>query len=78
MSVTYKTFEIKPTPMQLIETKEWSTSVMIIKHKDDSIVTRPFSAGNTFKIEPEAIEHSINFGKQIINGKYQDLSVSDM
>ena len=78
MSTFYKSFEIEPEPLRDPNTQQWSISVIIYKHKGHSVINRQFTGKNTFKTEKEAIDHSIDFGKQIIDGKYHDFSVSDM
>ena len=78
MSVMYKNFEIVPQSLQLQEQNEWTTRVMIINHKGYEAATRTFTAPNNFKTEEEANEFSINFGKRIIDGKYQEHSVTSL
>ena len=77
-SVSYKGYDITPTPMQLRENKEWTTSVTIAKDRGNSVTSRQFSASNTFKTEDEAIKHSILFAQQVIDGIFTDLSVDDL
>jgi hypothetical protein len=39
---------------------------------------KPFSASNTFKTKEEAIAHCYNFGKEIIDGKYENCTLDDL
>jgi len=41
-------------------------------------VTKPFPASDTFFSEVEAIQHSLDFGKRIIDGKVEDCSIEDL
>jgi hypothetical protein len=76
--IPYKGYLIHPTPFQLTTSGEWTIELCISKHRDDSVTERKISAGNTFKTEKEAIQHCINFGKQIIDGESEDCSVADL
>lgn len=76
--IPYKGYTIRPAPHQLADTGEWSLELSIGKDKGSEYVQRPFSAGNTFKSEEEAIEHCVNFGKQIIDGKAENCTVADL
>jgi len=76
--VPYKGYLIHPTPLQATTSGEWTMDLCISKHRDDSVTERKFSAGNTFKTEKEAVQHCINFGMQIIDGKSEDCTVADL
>ena len=76
MPILYKGYEIKSTSIQLQEKDKWTTSVSITQHTGDHATIFPFSAGNTFGTKEDADAHSINFGKQIIDGNYPGLSLS--
>lgn len=78
MEVVYKNFEIKSDPQQDQESKEWETSVIIIKHTTSKINQRLFSDSKTHKTKEEARKYSIEFGQQVIDGDRHGLSVSDM
>lgn len=75
--IPYKGYLIRPTPLQLA-TGEWNLEVYISKDRGSDITERKFSAGNTFKTEEEATQHCITFGKQIIDGKAENLTVADL
>ncbi len=74
---SYKGFLIRPASLPLA-TGEWSLEVHIEKHRDDSVTNRKFFANDTFKTEEEAVKHCINFGKLIIDGKAEGLSITDL
>ena len=77
-TITYKGFEIKPTPMQLRDSGKWTMDLAILRHRGNRVTERQFSAGNTFETKEEAILHCFNFGKQIIDGKSENCSVDDL
>ena len=66
--IQYKGYTINANPEQLTETNRWTVNISIEKHHGDRVTDKPFSASNTFASKEEAIEHCLNFGKQIIDG----------
>lgn len=74
----YKGYEIRPTPEFLTESEEWSSNLHILIHKENEVVDRQFSAADTYKSKEEAIEHCINFGRQIIDGNVNGCTVTDL
>jgi len=76
MKRNYKGFVIEAAPDRLIDGR-WSTKVIIWKLRGDSITQKPFSANNIWNSEIDAINHSFNFGKQIVDGK-ADVSIDDL
>lgn len=77
-AVLYKGYEIHPAPYQLRDSGDWTISIEIWLHTGSELRTRNFSAANTFRTKDEAIQHCINFGKQIIDGKLENLTVTDL
>ena len=75
MKVIYENFEIKPDPRLQKDSNLWKADVIVIKH-EDKIKMKLFSSQNKYKTEDLARKHSIEFGKEIIDGKHQGLSVS--
>lgn len=75
--ITYKGYSIRPTPLRLGDTGDWTVELYISKDKGNEIKERKYSEGNTFKTEKEAAMHCINFGKQIIDGKSENCTVVD-
>ena len=77
-AISYRGYLIKPAPLQLSDSKEWTIEICISKDRGDSVNERKYCAGNTFKTKEEATQHCINFGKQIINGDSENCSVVDL
>ena len=78
IEVPYKEFIIEPTPDQLVDSGKWTMQVYIRHDTGDSIKIKPFYANNTFETKEEAIQHCIEFAKQIIDGKHTGCSVGDL
>ena len=76
--VPYKGYLIRPTPLQLPDSGDWTVELYISKDKGNEINERKYSAGNTFNTKKEAARHCINFGKQIIDGKSPNFTVADL
>ena len=76
--IAYKGLDIRPAPMQLADTGKWNIELYISKDNGSQITERKFSAGNIFKTKEEAVQHCINFGKQIIDGKSENCTVVDL
>jgi hypothetical protein len=76
--MNYKGHVIRPAPLQLADSGEWSLELYIGKDKDNEYVERKFYTSNTFRTEEEAINHCINFGKQIIDGEINNCTVADL
>ncbi len=74
----YKEFEIRPTPYQLLESKEWTIKILIVKHTGDAVVMRDFSASNSFPTKEEAVAACFDFGSRIIDGEVEGCSVLDL
>jgi len=77
-NISYKEYVIRPAPMQLADTDEWNMELYISKDTGNEIKERKFFTANTFKTKEEAIQHCINFGKQIIDGEAENCTVSDL
>lgn len=76
--IPYKGYLIRPSPLQLADSNEWSLELYIGKDKDGNAAWRKFSAANTFKTKEEAVKHCINFGKLVIDGKAENCTVGDL
>lgn len=74
----YKGYVIRPTPLQLADSGNWTVEVYISKDKGNEIKERKYSASNMFKTQKEADQHCINFAKQIIDGKSENFTVADL
>jgi hypothetical protein len=72
----YKTYTIRSTPLQLLDSKQWMLSIVIDWERDGRVTGRPFSATeNTYPTEAEADLHGITYGQRIIDGKVPGFSV---
>jgi hypothetical protein len=76
--VAYKEFEIKASPYQLAESGDWTLNIYITHHRGGETLEKNFSAATTFKTRDEAIQHCLNFGKQIIDGRVPDCTLADL
>ncbi len=76
--VHYKAFEIHAAPYQLADSGEWQVNLHIFRHRESESKSRNFSAGNSYKTLEEAVKHSVQLGKQIIDGQSASCSVADL
>ena len=77
-SVIYKGYRIQAVPYKLADSGEFTVNINISNDTGSAVNIRNFSAANTFKTKEEAIQHCINFGRQIIDGKFEDCTVADL
>ena len=79
-NVEYKGFIINPAPYQLTESGPWTLSLTITRHRDSEGETREknFSTSDAYDSKEEAIQHSINFAKRIIDGEVKSCTVTDL
>ena len=72
MRVSYKKYQLDSASYQLHDSKEWTTSVSIsiVSDPQGNFQSLTFHASNRFKTKEEADFHSINYGKEIIDGKH--------
>lgn len=78
MAIAYKGFELKPAVEQLRESGRWSTRALITKHHANEVKEKFVSAANTFVDKAEAEQHSLEFAKQVVDGKHQNSTVEDL
>ena len=71
----YKGYLITASPQMLVESEKWTTNIHIMKDNGSHVTDRGFSASNQWNSEKEAIDYCINFGMQIIDGKYPDMKL---
>ncbi len=76
--VYHEGFRIHAAPYKLADSGEWTLNIYIELDKLSKIVTRHFFASDSFKSREEAITHCFNFGKRIIDGQAEGLSVQDL
>lgn len=70
-SAFYKGYIIQAAPYKLADSGEFTINISILHNTGSDINARNFSAVNTFKTKEEAIQHCINFGRQIIDGDFE-------
>ncbi len=75
MNTRYKDYDLDSSPAKSYGKDEWMTSIHINKLSSDGYQTKPFYCEEAFETEEEAEEHSVNLGKQIIDGKHPTLKV---
>jgi hypothetical protein len=77
-NVAYKGFEISPVPKPCPE-NQWELGVTIIKHHDPrETLEKLFTGSRRFNSKDEAEKYGIEYGKQIIDGKYPDLTLDEI
>ena len=78
--IDYQGFLITPRPFQLAESGRWTLDILITRHRDEigETLEKKISANNTFDSKEDAIFHCLNFGRQIIDGKIENLTVDDL
>ena len=77
-TLQYKRYEIRATPLQLPESREWTLDIEIVRHTGDAVNLRSFTARNKFRTQEEAIARCFAFGKRIIDGEVQGRTVFDL
>lgn len=77
-TLQYKGYEIRATPLQLPESREWTLDIDIVRLTGDAMNLRPFSARNKFRTQEEAIAHCFALGKKIIDGRVKGCTVVDL
>jgi hypothetical protein len=77
-TLAYKGYEIRATPLQAPESREWTLDIEIVRYPGDAANLRPFSARNKFRTQEEAIARCFAFGKRIIDGKVKGFTVLDL
>jgi hypothetical protein len=79
-AVEYKEFEILPRPYQFIDTMDWVVSVIITKQNGSRGEAREkrFFSNKIFNEKLDAYRNAIQFGKEVIDGKHANLSVSNL
>ena len=73
--VSYKDFLIWADSWLRSESKKWRGRVNIIKKKGN--IVEHFDIENTFGTKQEVIDHSIEYGRMIIDGKVPGRLIKD-
>ena len=67
--VQYEGYEIEVRTGQLRDDGRWTLDINIWRDSGSETAVTPFSSSTTFGTRDEAVQHCINFGRQIIDGK---------
>ena len=76
--IQYKGYEIHAVPNRLADTGLWQIAIQILKHRAQDTKVRPFSAADSYKTRGEAVKNCFQFGRQIVDGKSANCSVTDL
>jgi hypothetical protein len=68
-SIEYKGFTIVATPHRLDAPVRWSLDIDISREEQGAVYARHFEAANIFPTEDEAVEHCLEFGRRVVDGK---------
>jgi len=71
----YRGYLITASPQKLAESEKWTTNIHIMKDYGSHVTDRGYSSANQWDSEKEAIDHCIDFGKQIIDSKYPNMEL---
>ena len=74
-NATYKNYTIRSTPLQLLDSMQWTIEITIEWERDWQVTGRPFSVQSTYATEVEADHHGITYGQRIIDGQVPGFSV---
>ena len=77
-SVLYKGYRIQVELYKLTDSGEFKVNISISHHSGSAFNIRDFSVASTFKSKEKAIQHGISFGRQIIEGKVKNCTVTDL
>jgi len=70
----YRGFTIYPTPKISLEGDAWTLNLSIRRGAN----VKAFKTAYSFGTKGEAVFHCINFGKKIVDGDVEDLTVDDI
>jgi hypothetical protein len=74
----YEGFLIEALPNLLRDSNRWTVNGQIAYDRRGTVKTRSFSGADTFESEEEAVLHTLELGRQIIEGRVPGLSVDDL
>ncbi|GAX61469.1 long-chain acyl-CoA synthetase [Candidatus Scalindua japonica] len=72
MNKQYKDYDLDTHSAKSYGKDEWMTAIHINKLSSDGYKTKAFYCKDAFDTKEEADDHSINLGKQIIDGEHPD------
>ena len=67
--VQYSGYVIDARTHQLADDNRWSLDISIEHHTDERVQVQTYGAVNTFETRDEAVQHCIDYGRKIIDGK---------
>ena len=73
--IEYKGFKLQAKPEYENFSRRWQIRVLISRNTGFTATAKSFSASNTYATEQEAMQHSINYGKQIIDGQIAGITM---
>ena len=76
--IEYKGFVIEPAPEHLVDLKCWSVKAVLVRHSGDAVHMKDFTAEQTAATEEEAVAHSLEYGRQLIDGRIAGVSENDL
>ncbi len=75
MAIQYKDYDLDASSAKSYGKNEWMTSIHISKLSSDGYKSQPFYCKDAFDTKEEADNHSMNLGKQIIDGTHPVLKL---
>lgn len=78
MAITYKGFMLQAAVEHLRDSGRWSTRALITRHHANEVKEKFVSTANTFPDKVEAERHSVEFAKEVVDGKYQNATTEDL
>lgn len=76
MTTQYKDYDLDTSTSKSAGSDDWMTSIHINKLSSDGFKTKAFYCKEVFETKEEADNHSVNLGKQIIDGTHSDLKIN--
>ena len=76
--IGYKGYLINLTTRKLADSGEWTSDITIAVRKTAATIEKRFSREETYSSEEEAVSACIEFGKRIIDGQIEGLSVRSL
>jgi hypothetical protein len=76
MTTQYKDYDLDTSTSKSAGSDDWMTSIHINKLSSDGYKTKAFYCKEVFETKEEADNHSVNLGKQIIDGTHSDLKIN--
>ncbi|MGR3293274.1 MAG: CV_2116 domain-containing protein [Candidatus Scalindua sp.] len=76
MTTKYKDYDLDTSTSKSAGSDDWMTSVHVNKLSSDGYKTKGFYCKELFETKEEADDHSVNLGKQIVDGTHPDLKIN--